>query len=165
MKTTLINTLALCALSTLAAGCSKSPKLDEKWIHQLISKSVAAANKMDADGVCSALADTAEFRLEVSGSSGSDIKKMNKSEYCEYLRQGYQEVKATGTAAFTNSINIKSIDIAPGGKGAIVDAELVESFSTRGQTVSQRSKQVTTIQLINGQPLYTVISASTSAGR
>ena len=156
--------LALLALLTLLTGCSRSPKLDEKSIRQFLDKSLAAASRLDTDASCALLADKVEVHYVVIRLSGSDTKRMNKSEYCAEVRQSYDTLKASG-AKPTYTVNVKSIDIAPGGKAAVVDGDAVASFSMMGQMLSVRTTQISTIQLINGQPLFTVIRASTTGGQ
>ena len=159
-----LSAFALLALLTLLTGCSRSPKLDEKSIRQFLDKSLAAASRMDTDASCALLADNVEVHYVVIRFSGSDTKTMNKSEYCAEVRQSYDGLKASRISP-TYTVNIKSIDIAPGGKTAVVEDDAVASFSMMGKTLSVRTTQISTIQLINGQPLFTVIRASTTGGQ
>lgn len=151
-------------VAALAVGCSPKPiKLDERAVHQFLDEATSAVAKMDAEAVCAKFAEHAEFRMVQIRLSGSDIQTLNKAEYCEQLRQAYQQLKGSGMAQST-SLNVESIEIAPDGKSAELKVKVTESMSVMGQTVTQRSDQSATLELVDGKPKYTRVTARMSGG-
>lgn len=66
--------------------------------------------------------------------------------------------------AQSTSLNVESIEIAPDGKSAELKVKVTESMSVMGQTVTQRSDQSATLELIDGKPKYTRVTARMSGG-
>lgn len=152
-------------IAALTAACSPElTKLDEKAVHQFLNEAMSAVAKMDADAVCAKFAEHAEFRMVQIRFSGSEIQTLSKAEYCEQLRPAYQQLKGSGMAQST-SLNVESIEIAPDGKSAELKVKVTESMSVMGQTVTQQSDQSATLELVDGKPKYTRVTARTSSDR
>lgn len=149
-------------VATLAAGC-KPTKLNEEMVQDMVHTGLQATANRNATALCDQIAEDAEIRLVLFKFSGSDIRSFSKGEWCDYLRESF--VKANETNMQVNiNLNIQSLVIAPDGKSADVQTDVLEEVGVGGRTlVRMRSKQIFTVELRKGKPLYTKLSARYTA--
>ncbi|MDD5359701.1 MAG: hypothetical protein PHI02_05490 [Sulfurovaceae bacterium] len=83
------------------------------------------------------------------------VLKLTKTEYVSMLEQGWSACKNYKYARTNVSIKIKS-------NRAFVTSDVKESMTVQGKKISGISKEETTIELVDGQPLVTKIVGYTS---
>lgn len=153
----------VCLLALAACSPRVPTKLDEPAIRSLVDAGVRASAQRDASALCAQLTDDAQIRLIEVRFSGSDVKTFEKSQWCEYLRQGYAALPQG--LAINTSVNLRSIDIAADGKSAELSMEVVEEISSGARSVRMSTQQSGTVILLAGQPRYAKLTARITGGQ
>jgi hypothetical protein len=154
----------LLALLALVACSPRVPsKLDEPMIRSLASAGARAAAQRDATALCSQLTDDAKIRLVEVRFTGSDIKRFDKPQWCEYLKLGYAAMPAN--VEVSTSVNVRSIAIAADGKSAGMEADVIEEINLGGRGLRMTSQQSATVVLVAGQAKYSEVSARLTGGQ
>ena len=137
----------LFAFSGLALGA----KLDEKSIHEVLAAIDKAVVDKNVDGIAKWLSP--DVYIAVTGSSQGQRQKveMSKNEYIAMVKQGMAE--AENYTYKRHNVQIKIIN----SKKAVVTETVTEIVTIGGQTMSNRTDEEATIELINGQLLFTRI--------
>ncbi|MBB3195506.1 hypothetical protein [Roseateles terrae] len=148
--------------AALATGC-KPAKLNEEMVQDMIHTGLQASANRNATALCDQIADDADIRLVLFKFSGSDIRSFSKGEWCDYLRESFAKANETGMQVNIN-LHIQSLVLSPDGKSADVQTDVVEEVGLGGRTLARmRSKQIFTVELRKGKPLYTKLSARYTA--
>lgn len=154
----------LLAMLALVACSPRVPsKLDEPMIQSLTSAGARAAAQRDATALCGQLTEDAKIRLVEVRFSGSDIKRFDKAQWCEYLKKSYAVLPAdieVGT-----SVNLRSIDIAADGKSASLELDVMEEINMRGRALRMTTQQSATVVLVAGQAKYAELTARITGGQ
>jgi hypothetical protein len=165
-----LNAKPLCSCGYLLAvlalvGCSPRvpTRLDEPMIQSLTSAGARAAAQRDADALCSQLTDDAKIRLVEVRFTGSDIKRFEKPQWCDYLKIGYAAMPAN--VEVSTSVNVRSIAIAADGKSASLEADVIEEINLGGRGMRMTSQQSATVLLVAGQAKYSELSARMTGGQ
>ncbi|RST48399.1 hypothetical protein [Variovorax sp. MHTC-1] len=153
----------LTMLALVACSPRVPSKLDEPMIQSLTSAGARAAAQRDADALCSQLTDDAKIRLVEVRFTGSDIKRFDKAQWCEYLKLGYAAMPAN--VEVSTSVNLRSITIAADGKSAGVEADVIEEMNLGGRGLRMTSQQSATVVLVAGQAKYSEVSARMTGGQ
>ncbi len=149
-------------VTALATGC-KPTKLNEEMVRDMIHTGLQASANRNATVLCDQIADDADIRLVMFKFSGSDIRSFSKGQWCDYLHESFGKLNETGMEVSVH-LNIQSLVVSPDGKSADVDTDVVEEAGVGGRTlVRMRSKQLFTVELRKGKPLYTKLSARYTA--
>ena len=159
----MVRRIALATLVALAAqvssGCGPRPltRLDEAAVRAHLHESVRASARRDARALCALVAEDATVTLVFVRFSSSDRVQWSKAQYCNYLRQGYEEIPRD--MPLETQAQVDTIEIEPGGRSAIVRAHVRESADMGGQRIEFNSRQTLTVGLIDGKARYTQIVA------
>ena len=129
---------------------SSKEGLTEKSVRGLISQIDKAIASMNADQVGDALSDNVSITLNISTGGQKSVLRPSKHEYLTLVKEGWSQ----STNYKYNSTNQK---ISLTGNKALITADIYESMTVQGQTISVTSKEEVTVELINGNPRITKI--------
>jgi hypothetical protein len=148
MKNLLKSSLLVCAL--LISSLSYAEGLTEKSVIGLISQIDKAIASMNADHVGDALSDNVSITLNISAGGQKSVLKPSKHEYLTLLKEGWSQCR-------NYKYNRTNLKISLTGNKALITADISESMTVQGQTISGTSKEEITVELINGNPRITKI--------
>jgi len=148
MKNLFKSSLLICAL--LISSLSYAEGLTEKSVIGLISQIDKAIASMNADQVGDALSDNVSITLNFTAGGQKSVLRPSKHEYMKLLKEGWSQY---GNYKY-NRTNPK---ISLTGNKALITADIYESMTVQGQTISGNSKEEITVELINGNPRITKI--------
>lgn len=153
MKTA-INTyfILLLSLITLSANAAT---LTENDVKKLIAAADQAAVSLNADALAATLSNNVVIIMNIDMQGQKHVMKPSKQEYIAMLKQGW--------STYTDYTYKKSNVVIKMQSGkALVTADVKESMTVQGQTMSGESKEEVVIEMINNTPMITKVVGYTS---
>ena len=139
----------------MSAAVANAQSLTEKTIKNLIAKADQAIVDKDVKGLGKLMSDSAVFTINLSTGAGTRREKMNKAQYLDNLNYTW-----TATSNYSYRRNNERISIS--GNMGTVTADVKEGMVMNGQYVRMNSVETATIELVNGVPLITKVTANSS---
>lgn len=151
------------ALACALAACGKrsASKLDAPMIDVMIRAGVKAAAARDTQAVCAQINDDAEIKLVYMRFSGSEVRSLSKSQYCQLTEEGFAALPAGAKVSY--SADVQSIDVAADGQSAEVSLRTSEEVEVGGQSLRMTTQQSSTVVLMGGQPRFSRTIARVTA--
>lgn len=134
---------------TYAAGIS------EKDVKSVMSKVDSAIANLDVKKVASTLSDNVTITMNISMQGKTQVMKPTKSQYISMLQQGWSMYSNYKYNRSNVKINIK-------GSKAYVSADVSESMTVQGKTISGNSKEEIIVEVVNGKTLITSVTGYTT---
>lgn len=143
----------LCLL--LISIAAHAQVLDKTTIEKMLVEIDQLAAKKDVAGMQRFISPDAKLTISTTSGGQTQTLSMSRSEYIEAGKQGLAAV----TDYRTQRSDTK-IEIVANGKKAIIRHKTTESMKMQGQRVSGTSFSTTTVELMNGVPLITAVTAN-----
>ena len=143
--------LQLFFLSTTAF----SAEVTESTVKKLLSEMDVAITNLDSETLAKTLSDDIQITIHINIQGNEQVMKPSKQEYISMLKQGWAAVENYSYKRSDLVIDIKD------GK-AVVSANVKETMTVQGQSLSGESKEVATVESVNGKLLFTNIVGHTS---
>lgn len=154
MKKIAIGIFVLLSLVAVTTS-SYASELTKETVKQVISRVDNAVNDLNAKAVGEEMSSDVSITMNISIQGQTQIMKPSKQEYIAMLEQGW--------ALYTNyKYNRSNMVIKIKSDKAYITADVQESMTIQGQNISGTSKEETIIELVNGKPLVTAVTAHTS---
>lgn len=129
--------------------------LNEAAVNNFLNKLDAAIEKLDVNGVAATMSDAVDIILNIDMQGQKQVMQLTKAQYVDMLRQGW--------AAYSNyKYSRSNVKVKMNGNSALVTADVSETMTVQGQTMTGNSKEEVTVELQNGQPVITKIVGYTS---
>lgn len=143
------------AICIMASATVSATGLSEKTVMALIEKVDNAATTLNTSAVSDAMSNNAVIVMNIKMQGKEHVMKPTKNEYIAMLQQGW--------STYENYKYSKSnVVVKMQGDKAFVTADVKETMTVQGKSVTGESKEEVTIELINGKPLITKIVGYTS---
>lgn len=130
-------------------------ELTEESVNKLIVTMEDAVNTLDAQVVADALSNDVEITMHVTMQGQTQVLNPSKQEYIALLKQGWAQYSDYKHSRSNTVIEIRD-------DKAFVTADILESMSIQGQTLSGETKEELTIELVNGNPQVTTMTGYSS---
>ena len=143
--------LSLFFLSTTAF----SAEVTEGTVKKLLSEMDVAITNLDSETLAKTLSDDIQITIHINIQGNEQVMKPSKQDYISMLKQGWAAVENYSYKRSDLVIDIKD------GK-AVVSANVKETMTVQGQSLSGESKEVATVESVNGKLLFTNIVGHTS---
>ena len=130
--------------------------INESAVRDILAEVDQAILDKNAHGIAKHLSDDVSITMNLSMGGNNQTIKLTKSEYIQSMKKSW--------TAYQDYIYQKKnvvIDIVNGSK-AIVKADVFESMTVQGQTISANTREESTIEVVNGRPLFTRIVGDTT---
>lgn len=134
---------------------SHAAGLTEKTVNDYLARVDGAISTLSVAQVGDALSDNVAITINVTAGGRQQVMKPSKQEYLQMLQQGW--VAASNYKYHRSNTKIKIT-----GDRAYVTSDVTESMVVQGQSISGKSKEETTIELVGGKPKATKIVAHTA---
>ena len=141
---------SLLMYALLISSLSYAEGLTEKSVSGLISQIDKAIISMNADHVGEALSDNVSITMNISAGGQKSVLRPSKHEYLTLLKEGWSQYR-------NYKYNRTNLKISLTGNKALITADIFESMTVQGQTISGATKEEVTVELINGNPRITKI--------
>lgn len=141
--------------SLLISSISYAADISEKDVKSVMSKVDNAITTLNVKEVANALSDNVTITMNISVQGKTQVMKPSKSEYIAMLQQGWSMYKDYKYNRSNVKINIK-------GSKAYVSADVSESMTVQGKTISGNSKEKMIVEVINGKTLITSVTGYTT---
>jgi hypothetical protein len=129
--------------------------LNEASVKEFIAKIDKAINSKNASELGRYISENAQIILTLKANGMTQSMTLTKSEYLDLTRQAL-------AAASDYTYRRSNEQITFSGKSAKVSGDIIETLVMGGQRQTTRSKEVCTIELINGALLITKVAGSSS---
>lgn len=129
-------------------GVTFAAELTEEKVNKLIAKVDNAAVSLDAIELAKLLSDNVSITMNISMQGKMQVMKPTKQQYLSMLQQGWSMYKNYKYSKSNVKIKIE-------GNKALVTADVKESMTVQGQSISGESKEEITIELVSGKALIT----------
>lgn len=146
--------IALSALLFLAPCLGLGQSLDEATVRKIMAEIDRATDARDVNGVVRHLSENAVITADIESQGQSQRVTLNKTEYTQMLTQAWAAVDTYDYKRSNQKISIS------GGR-AVVTADILETVTAQGQTMSTTSAETAVIELVGGKPMVTKVSAKT----
>jgi len=140
--------------SILISCGSDSLAINEAMVMEVIEASEEAIQRGDIDGVMNLLADNVVIEMSMATPRGKQQKTLTREQYRDTLEKSWHSVKD-----YQYETSDADIGIDPRRNVAVVTQTIHESMTLFGQTVRSKSEETSVIEIIDGKPLVTRISA------
>lgn len=151
--TTLRTALGFAALLLIAglAGAQSGPRITEGAVRGVVEKTMAAANRRDADAIVQWVAPDAVLVLDFKGADGKTQRlKMSRTRYLQHLRDAF-----TDFPSYAVRLDRLEITVAPDGQSAVARGRVRETMHFNGTTRVFSVETTSTYALREGRPLLT----------
>lgn len=152
----LARALTLCTV-LIAASAASAASLTEASIEDMLNTMDHAIQNRSAEGVGKLLSNSFKMTLEMTAYGQKQVMNTNRDEYLDMLREAWAGV----TGYKYERTNVK-ITMLPGGTSAKVTAQVLETVTVQGQSLTTVSAETATVQLIDGRVLVTEVFARSS---
>ena len=129
--------------------------LNEASVKELIAKIDKAVSSRNVSEMGRYLSEDAQIILNLEAGGETQSVTLTKSEYLDITRQGFAAV-----SDYTFRRSNEQITLS--GKSAKSSGDVIETFVMGGQRQTTRTKEVCTIELINGVLLITKLVGDSS---
>jgi hypothetical protein len=146
-------TIALCAIA-IAANTASAAALTESSVRAMLAAMDQAIEKRNVEGVGRLLSSDFSMTQELTAYGQKNLVKADKVEYLRMLRANWAAV-----SAYKYERTHLKITMLPGDASAKVTAQVRETLTLQGQSVSAVSTETATVKLIDGQVLLTGVTA------
>ncbi|MBI3714595.1 MAG: nuclear transport factor 2 family protein [Betaproteobacteria bacterium] len=138
----------------LAAVAAHAQVFDKKNVEKFMTEMDQAQIKQDAAGMEKFLSPAVTITMSITQAGKKQTTEMSRSEYIASARQNFAAAKD-----YRYQRSNTKIEIAGGGKKAVVTAKNTESMKMQGLPVTGVSQVTLTVELIDGQPMVTSVVA------
>jgi len=138
----------------LAAFTAHAQALDKKNVEKFLTEMDQAQINLDAAGMEKFLSPGVKITMSITQGGKKQTTEMSRGEYIASARQNFAAAKD-----YRYQRSNTKIEIAGGGKKAVVTAKNVESMKVQGLPMTGISQVTLTVELIDGQPLVTSVMA------
>lgn len=149
---TALQTLLLAGSLSLLSPLLQASELQEADVHAMLTRADAAIARKDVEAIGQQLADNLQIRMIVHAGDRTQQSEMGKQEYLANLRQSWAIVSDYSYQRVDSSIEIDA------GVGT-VQSTVTERMTIQGMSMQANTKETTRIEMINGRPQVTAITA------
>lgn len=148
-----VRMMMVAVLGLAAAVATLAAELTQENVQALMRVTDEALHKRDMDALAATLDDDMVMEFIMPAGDQPQITRMGKEEYLDSVRR---------SLGFTSDYVYKNENekITISGDTAIVTSDVTESMSAGGQSMQQKSRQTTTVKLVNGKPLTVKVSVA-----
>lgn len=139
----------------VASAFSFAGDISEAHVSKLLAQVDAAIQKKSPSGIAATLSDELMVKINIHAGGRQRTIRVGKHEYISMLRQGWD-------MATSYSYSRRNEKIAISGNAATVSADITETMTIQGQRMRTTTREVATIEMVNGVPLITKISADST---
>ena len=131
---------------------TRQPLLEERRIETLLVAYDKAVNQKNLEGILVHMADDMTFKASLQSSSETTHVTFTRSQYRLRLQQTY-----AATEAYIFLREGTTITLAPDGKSAKVEFQMLEYATFSGGEWQVRGTEVMRVELRNGRPMITAV--------
>lgn len=145
----LIGTIIL--LFSLHATPAYAQNITQQQIKTMLDAVSTAANQRDANAIASLLSDNVRIKILISFNGRQTLNTPNKQQYLVMLKQTWNSLQSYSYQRQNTTVYMQ-------GKSAKITADIIESMSHNGQSITTKAKEQAVIELVNGKLLITKVS-------
>ncbi len=134
--------------------------LNEADVNAFMETMAAAARARDVAKLASLLAEDADIALTSRVQGPERTTRFTKAQYVEMLDRGYLSMK--DLEAYEYEIVEMHVQVAPDGRSATVDSQVVETITLGGRRHATRSHETTRVERREGRPVAVRVTATTT---
>jgi ketosteroid isomerase-like protein len=148
-----MNKLLLTLLLVLVPLAQANERLSDESVRELYAQMQFAVEAMDVQAVMELMSADVQVHIQAPADMGGELQ-LGRDQYRELLVQGWD-----GVENYRLEVDIQHIEITADGQSARIDSLNRESMDILGNTLVMNIEQRATLQLDQGQALFSHIQA------